>query len=96
MTASAVRLRKAQRALIDGLESFVGKAYVDSVQELRNKITLREVIEALAAQNIQAAIEALHIEDAAFNTLRRSLEHAFETGGSLAADMMPPLRKKNG
>lgn len=64
----------------------VARAFADAIADMRDSVTLRRVIDALERGDIDAALEALNIDDAAFSTLRLQLAAAFaETGATVAA-----------
>ncbi len=71
-------------------------SYLASVADLRDQVSIKDLVDALTRKDIDAAIEALNIEDSAFGPLRTALTHAFEAGGNLAVNLMPRLVKKNG
>lgn len=64
----------------------VARAFADAIRDLRDGVVLRRVIEALDAGNVQRALDALNIDEAALSTLRQQLMAAFmETGAAVGA-----------
>jgi len=64
----------------------VARAFADAVRDLRDQVTLRRVTDALEQGNIDAALDALNIDEAVFSSLRQQLAAAFaETGTALVA-----------
>lgn len=65
--------------------SSVARAFSDAVADMRDSVTLRRVVDALQRGNIEAALDALNIDDAAFSSLRQQLAAAFAESGSAVA-----------
>lgn len=55
----------------------VVKAFADAIADIRSSVVLRRVVEALERGDVQRALEALNIDEAAFSTLRQQLAAAF-------------------
>lgn len=89
------RIMKSRRALIDRLEKNVARAYAESVRDLRDGVNITELAEAIKEKDVNRAIRALNIEEAAFAPLRRALEESFIASGSLTASLTP-WRKRRG
>lgn len=94
-TPSAIRLRRAQRALIDHLESGVGKGFFDSCKNITGDTIVGQLVAALEKKDTEKAIELLTIDPSAFRPYIAAIEHAWEAGGNLAANTMPKLVKKD-
>jgi hypothetical protein len=94
-TNSAVRLRRAQRKLIDSLEPTLTKGYLKSCQQIADDVILRQLAEAVASKDIDKALEVMNIEAAGFRPYISAVEYVWEAGGNLAANTMPKLVKKN-
>jgi hypothetical protein len=84
-------LRQQLESLIDDLSPEMEKAFRASIDDIKSEIVLKEVIEALERRDITAAIEALHIDAAAFRPLSDQIREAFNSGGRLVAANMPRL-----
>lgn len=96
MASSSVRLRRAQRAMIDQLMPEIRAAFIESVQNIRDEVVLRQLVEAIRDKNIDKAIEMLHIEEAAFEPYRKAINDTYLAGGKLATNVMPRWVAKNG
>jgi hypothetical protein len=92
---SAVRLRRAQRALIDKLEPTLTEGYLESCRNVADEAIIRQVAEAIEKKDIEKALDLLNIEPAAFRPYISALEYAWEAGGNLAVNTMPKLTKRN-
>lgn len=84
-------LREQLNDLIDKLSPDMEKAFHAAVDDLKSEIVLREVVEKLEKQDIQGALDALHIDPAAFRPLTEALRTAFNSGGALVANNLPQL-----
>ena len=87
--------RKQLRNLIDALEPSVAKAFRESIDDIRDKIVLIQVVKALEKRDIDAALKALNIENAAFKPLSKAIAEAFDAGGSLTAKTMKKLKDRS-
>lgn len=95
-TSAAIRLRRAQRVLIDQLEPTLSKGFQDSCRLISNDVIMKQLVAALADNDIEGAIAALNIEPAAFRAYITALEYVWEASGNLTANMMPKMVKKYG
>jgi len=68
------------------------RAFLEAVEDIKSEIVLREIVERLERRDIEGAIEALHIDEAAFRPLAEALRQAFNQGGALVIQNMPMLR----
>lgn len=84
-------LRQQLTELIDRLSPDMEKAFLDAIADIKSEIVLREVVEKLERRDIQGAIEALHIDPAAFRPLSEAIRLAFNAGGILTTGNMPRL-----
>lgn len=84
-------LRQQLNELIDKLSPDMEKAFLDAIADIKSEIVLREVVERLERRDIQGAIEALHIDPAAFRPLSEAIRTAFNAGGVLTTGNMPRL-----
>lgn len=92
----ARNLRQKLAALIAELEPKLRSAFQEGVAEIRDRVTLRRVVEALERRDIETAIAALNIEDAAFGPLARAIEEAFDSGGSATAVIAGKMLSQTG
>jgi len=84
-------LRQQLLDLIDKLSPDMEKAFLEAVSEVKSEIVLKEVVERLERQDIEGAIQALHVQPSAFRSLGEAVRQAFSAGGSLVAKAMPKL-----
>ncbi|ULJ73596.1 phage minor head protein [Rhizobium gallicum] len=84
-------LRQQLSDLIDRLSPDMEKAFREAIEDIKSEIVLREVVERLERRDVQGAIEALHIDPAAFRPLSEALRQAFNAGGLLTSQNMPRL-----
>jgi hypothetical protein len=92
---AAIRLRRGQRALIDKLEPTLAAGFAASCQNIANDTIMRQLVAAIAANDIEGVIAALNIEPAAFRPYVSALEYTWEAGGNLAANTMPKMVKRD-
>lgn len=86
---NAASLRKELRALIDKLEPSLVEAFNKSIENLQSELVLKRIVDALANRDIEGAISALNIEEAAFSPLRAAYHQIFAAGGEAAAAAIP-------
>ncbi|MBD9372772.1 head morphogenesis protein [Rhizobium sp. ARZ01] len=84
-------LRQQIDALLARLEPAMASAFREAVEDIKSNIVLREVVELLERRDIEGAIQALHIEPAAFRPLSEAIRQAFNEGGILVVDRLPRL-----
>lgn len=77
--------------LIDKLTPDLERAFLEAIADIKSEIVLREIIERLERQDIEGAIEALHIQPVAFNPLAEAMRQAFNQGGALVVQNIPRL-----
>lgn len=84
-------LRQQLNELIDKLSPDMEKAFLEAIADIKSEIVLKEVVERLERRDIAGAIEALHIDPAAFRPLSEAIRQAFNSGGVLTTGRMPRL-----
>ncbi|QIG67255.1 head morphogenesis protein [Rhizobium phage RHph_TM3_3_3] len=89
-------LRQQLADLIDKLSPDMEKAFREAIEDIKSEIVLREVVARLEARDVQGAIDALHIDPAAFRPLTEALRQSYNAGGLLTAQNMPRLYDPNG
>lgn len=67
----------------------VQEAFLEAIAELRNGVQLRMLVEALERQDIDAAIEALNLDPAAYARFQMALQEAFTAAGQLQSANIP-------
>lgn len=70
----------------------VAEAFFRALEDLRSGVELQRVSAALENGDIEAALEALHIEPAAFAELPESIRQAYMEGGRTAVQGLPKRR----
>ena len=70
-----------------GLE--VAEAFMAAVKDLTKEVELQKLLLALERRDLEAAMQALHIDRAAFQPLEAKLVEAFTAGGQGAVASMP-------
>jgi uncharacterized protein with gpF-like domain len=88
--------RKRINDLLEPYTKEVRDAFLASVQNLADGVDLGAVIRALDAGDLNAAVQALNIEAAAFTPYQQALSSAFQAGGAASAAALPVLRGANG
>jgi hypothetical protein len=78
--------------LLRGLEPEIAAAFREAVAELRRGADLQRVIQALSANDINAAIEALNLDPAAFSALLEAIRAGYLAGGDSGAALLTGLR----
>ncbi|WP_171598970.1 phage minor head protein [Rhizobium sp. WYCCWR 11152] len=84
-------LRQQLSDLIDTLSPNMEKAFREAIDDIKSEIVLREVIVRLERRDIEGAIQALHIDPAAFRPLSEALRQAYDAGGLRTSQNMPRL-----
>lgn len=84
-------LRQQLLALIDSLSPEVERAFLEAIEGIRSQIVLREIVARLEVRDIEGAVKALHVDDAAFQPLAEALRKAFNQGGTLTVQNMPRM-----
>lgn len=74
------------RALIAKLESELRGTFERAIADLRDNIDYSALVEALEGRNLAGAIEALNIDEAAFNEYRSVWERLYSQAGEVEAD----------
>lgn len=93
-------LSPTQAQLLDELlsryERRVAEAFLAAVRDIRNAADFQRLVTALTNRDMQSAIDALHLDPAAFNDLARKIEDAYTTSGKLASDQASPVTTPTG
>jgi len=71
--------------LIDRFTPELKKAFIASIQDIKDNARIGQIEAAIRQGNMQAAIDAVGIDRAAFRPLSAAMEQAFETGGVYTA-----------
>lgn len=81
--------------LLDRYEPMLAEAFRKAVEDLRSAADLQRVILALSRNDIAGAIEALHLDPAAYQPLYEAIQQAYNAGGVTAASTIPPIKDWN-
>jgi hypothetical protein len=95
-----VARRPTQRQIFEALEARFGPevaaAFTQSVDDLRAGVSLADVIAALEVGDIEAALSAFNLNDAAMRPLQRSVALAYETAGGQYAALITAAARQAG
>lgn len=89
-------LRRRLEDLLASLEPTMRDVFLAAVDDLRNGITLRVLVERLERGDVSGAIEALNIEPEAFDRLAIAIREAYGEGGRFEVDNLPTVRDPDG
>jgi hypothetical protein len=89
-----VRLSPRQRfeILVSQFEPQLGAAFIEAIDDIRSNIVLRRIVERLEKGDINGAIRAMHLDEAAFRPLDEAIRAAFNGGGVATVEQMPTIR----
>lgn len=82
--------------LVAQFEPSVRKAFQDAIVDLRDNVEVKRFMDRLEKGDVQGALDALHIDPAAFRPLEAALINTFTGGGVAAIERMPALRDPSG
>lgn len=92
--------RLSEREILEGLfaefQPQIRDAWMEAIQTIRSRVTLRALIERLERGDIAGAIESLGIEDGVFARFEQSILQAYHNGGIATVGRMPVLRDPTG
>lgn len=71
-------------------------AFMAAVRDIKRAADVRRVIQALAAGDIEAAIQATNLDPAVYGPMQDAIAQAFRAGGQATAESMPVLRDETG
>lgn len=72
-------------------DRLISDAFIDAVDDLVDRAEITRIIRALEVGDIERALDALNISDAAFDVLAESLRTAYLDGGRTAAGNLPAI-----
>ena len=82
--------------LIANFEPLIRSAFMAAIEDIKSNVQMRRIVERLEKSDISGAMEALHIDPAAFRPLDRAIADAFEGGGIAAISGLPKFRDPDG
>lgn len=74
----------------------VANAFRRTIDDVRRAADLQRFITAVETRDIEAALDALHLDPAAYGSLQDALQKAFTAGGEASADGLPSLTDATG
>lgn len=88
--------RQLVEELVQRHEPRLREAFLAAIDDIRNSITLRIVVERLERGDVPGAIEALRIEPEAFARLEKAIFDAYADGGQAEVGNLPLVRDPDG
>lgn len=82
--------------LTDKFEPQLKLAFLDAVADITKRAELKRIVERLERGDIPGAIDAVHLDPAAFRTLDNAIAAAFDGGGASAVGALPKLTDPQG
>jgi hypothetical protein len=79
--------------LVDEWEPAVRRAFLESVQAIRDQAQIGVIARKLEAGDVEGALEAVGLDPALFRPLDRAIAGAFEDGGGFTLRSLPALRE---
>lgn len=80
---------------VETWEPRLATAFLAVIDEIRSKVTLRLVVEAMERRDLSAALDAMNIDREAFGPFETALAEAFNAGGVMSAEDLN-LREPDG
>ncbi|WP_309086395.1 head morphogenesis protein [Chelativorans sp.] len=71
-------------------------AFLSAIDDIRNAIVLRVVVERLERGDVTGAIEAMHLDPDAFARLELAIAEAYNAGGSSTVENLPRITDPEG
>lgn len=87
--ASRAELERLYQALLERHGVAIADAFQAAISVLRTSAEVRRVAEAIQAGNIAAALDALHLDPAAYGPLQDAIAQAYAEGGQNALTALP-------
>lgn len=91
-----MRGRRQWEALLSRWDDAIAAAFMEAIADITNSVTLQDVADALAAGDLDAAVDALQIEGAAFRALDDAIRQSYTAGAVQAAGALPAVRDSRG
>lgn len=88
------RTRIAQ--LTSEWEPTIRAAFLEAVLDIADRADVRRIAERLEKGDVAGAIEAVHIDTAAYSVLDRAISGAFNAGGASAVSALPKIKDPSG
>jgi uncharacterized protein with gpF-like domain len=88
--------RERLEQLVADLAPVLRAAFMVAIDDISSNIILRRVVERLERGDVAGAIDAMHLDQAAFRPLEEAIRQAFNGGGVATVEQIPTLRDPNG
>ncbi|MER8925787.1 head morphogenesis protein [Mesorhizobium sp. M0859] len=88
--------RERFEQLVSTYEPLLRAAFIEAIDDIRSNIVLRRVVERLERGDINGAIAAMNLDEAAFRPLDEAIRQTFNGGGVATVEQMPALRDPSG
>lgn len=75
--------------LLSEIERRIGRSFNDVIAELKNNVQFSKLVAAIESDNVDAILEAISIENAAYNPIVEDIRNAFIAGGALELSKFP-------
>ncbi len=82
--------------LTDKFEPVAKAAFLEAVRDITSRAELARIAERLEKGDIAGAIDAVHLDPAAFRALDNAIAAAFDGGGASAIGALPKMRDPSG
>jgi hypothetical protein len=82
--------------LIDQWDLRLRKAFLDSIQNIRDLAQIEQIARMLEEGNIEGALRAVGLDPVSFRPLDKAIEQAFDAGGITTAKSVPPAIEAGG
>lgn len=87
--ASRAELERLYQELLDRHGQAIASAFIDALDDLRTAAEVQRVVDEIKAGNIQGALEALHLDPAAYGPLEDAIARTYGEGGQSALQALP-------
>lgn len=88
--------RERFEQLIATWEPVLRAAFIEAIDDIRSNIVLRRIVERLERGDVQGAVRAMNLDEAAYRPLEEAIRQAFNAGGVSAVEGMPALKDPEG
>ncbi|TIN80706.1 Hsp20/alpha crystallin family protein [Mesorhizobium sp.] len=88
--------RERFEQLVSTYEPMLRAAFIEAIDDIRSNIVLRRIVERLERGDINGAIAAMSLDEAAFRPLDEAIRQTFNGGGVATVEQMPALRDPSG
>lgn len=82
--------------VVQNFEPVIRKAFIEAIETIRSDTVIEQIIERLEKGDIAGAVEAVPVDNAAFNPLEEAIRQTFNAGGIVAITPLPRLKSPSG